>query len=142
MRNALWPDVDRNQLWHRKTSDGWVTLPRAFPLILRIMDILAPNGKPVSSTYLDLWCRTFDDSFVVASKPRDMAFYAGFTGERAQHTWITRVRQLAELGFIRTAEGSTGPPTTSSCSTPTASSSTTSIRARSSRGSPTRSWNA
>ena len=109
MRNALWPEVQQEALWHRKTSDGWVTLPRAFPLILRIMDTLAPKGKPVSATYLELWCRTYDDSFVVASRPREMAFYAGFTGERAQHTWMVRVRELVSLGFVRIAEGTTGP---------------------------------
>ena len=109
MRTKLWPDVSGEDLWHRKTSDGWVTLPRAFPIILRIMDVLADKGKPVSPTYLDLWCRTYDDSFVVASKPQEMAFYAGFTGQRAQHTWTGRVRQLAELGFIRLANGATGP---------------------------------
>ena len=109
MRATLWPDVCDEDLWHRKTSHGWVTLPRAFPIILRIMDVLADKGKPVSPTYLDLWCRTYDDSFVVASKPQEMAFYAGFTGQRAQHTWMARVRQLAELGFIRLANGATGP---------------------------------
>ena len=109
MRATLWPDVCNEHLWDRKTSDGWLTLPRAFPIILRIMDVLADKGKPVSATYLDLWCRTYDNSFVVASKPQEMAFYAGFTGQRAQHTWTVRVRQLADLGFIRLAKGATGP---------------------------------
>lgn len=108
LRKTLWPDVPDEDLWHRKTSNGWLTLPRAFPIILRIMDVLADKGKPVSLTYLDLWCRTFDNSFVV-SKPQEMAFYAGFTGQRAQHTWTERVRQLAELGFIRLEKGATGP---------------------------------
>ena len=71
--------------------------------------MLSPKGKPVSATYLDLWCRTYDDSFVVASKPREMAYFAGFTGERAQHTWATRIRQLQELGFIEFEPGASGP---------------------------------
>lgn len=50
-------------------------------LLLRIMDMLAPNGKPVSATHFDLWCRTYDDSFVIVSKAREMAYFAGFTGE-------------------------------------------------------------
>lgn len=109
MRNSLWPETSDDELWHRKTSDGWLTVPRAFPLVLRIMDMLADKGKPVSATYLDLWCRTYDNSFVVASKPREMAYYAGFTGERAQHTWTSRIRKLVELGFIRIAQGASGP---------------------------------
>ena len=109
MRSKLWPEISESELWHRSTSNGWLTLPRAFPLVLRIMDMLADKGKPVSATYLDLWCRTFDNSFVVASKPREMAYYAGFTGERAQHTWTSRIRKLVELGFICIAEGASGP---------------------------------
>lgn len=37
-------------------------------LSLSIMDDLS-KGQPVSSTYLELWCRTFDESFVTLSKP-------------------------------------------------------------------------
>lgn len=109
LRRSLWPKTDDEELWHRNTSDGWVTVPRAMPLLLRMMDMLAPKGKPVSATYLDLWCRTYDDSFVVASKPREMAYFAGFTGERAQHTWTTRIRLLQELGFIEFKPGANGP---------------------------------
>src|SRR5262249_9405805 len=89
-------------------SDGWLSIPRAMPLLLRVMDNLS-KGKPVSSTYLDLWCRTYDDSFVVANKSREMAFFSGFTGERAERTWANRMRILADLGFIEIAEGPNGP---------------------------------
>lgn len=109
LRKTLWPDLAETELWHRKTSVGWLTVPRALPLVLRILDMLADKGKPVSSTYLDLWCRTYDNSFLIASNPREMAYYAGFTGERAQHTWISRIRKLAELEFIRIEEGTSGP---------------------------------
>jgi len=109
LRQKLWPDVSDDDLWHRKTSNGWVTVPRAMPIILRVMDMLAPKGKPVSATYLDLWCRTFDNSFVTVSKPREMAYFAGFTGERAHHTWVSRIRQLQELGFIEYKKGVSGP---------------------------------
>lgn len=109
LRQRLWPDVSDDDLWDRKTSRGWLSVPRTMPIILRTMDMLAPKGKPVSATYLDLWCRTYDDSFVTVSKPREMAYFAGFTGERAHHTWVSRVRQLQELGFIRYKGGASGP---------------------------------
>lgn len=109
LRQKLWPDVHDDDLWHRKTSQGWLTVPRAMPIILRTMDMLAPKGKPVSATYLDLWCRTFDDSFVIVAKPREMAYFAGFTGERAHHTWVSRIRQLQDLGFIEYKGGTSGP---------------------------------
>lgn len=108
LRDSLWPNLAAQELWHHDRSDGWLNVPRALPIVLRIMDMLADKGKPVSATYLDLWCRTFNNSFVIASHPREMAYFSGFTGERAEHTWRTRIRKLVDLGFIRTAEGATG----------------------------------
>ena len=60
------------------------------PLILSLMDDVS-KGQPISSTYLELWCRTFDESFVTLSKPREMAFHAGFDGRRAERTWRSRL---------------------------------------------------
>jgi hypothetical protein len=108
MRNNLWPELKEDQLWSWEKSEGWLNIPRALPLLLRIMD-LQSKGKPVSATYLDLWCRTFDDSFVIASKPREMAFYSGFSGERAERTWAARMRLLEQLGFIDIKPGPNGP---------------------------------
>ena len=109
LRKKLWPNVCDQELWFRKASKGWLTVPRTMPLILRIMDMLAPKGKPVSATYFDLWCRTYDDSFVTVSMPRQMAYFAGFTGERAHYTWASRIRELGELGFIEYKGGASGP---------------------------------
>jgi hypothetical protein len=108
LRDSLWPNLDQDKLWVYTKSDGWLNIPRAFPLILQIMDRLS-KGKPVSATYLDLWCRTYNDSFVVASKPREMAFFSGFSGERAERTWASRIRILADLGFVDIKDGPNGP---------------------------------
>jgi hypothetical protein len=108
LRKSLWPNLDEKTLWDWQTSDGWLNVPRPMPLLLQIMDRMS-NGKPVSATYLDLWFRTFNDSFVVASSHRQMAFYSGFTGERAEHTWASRIRILADLGFIDVKSGPNGP---------------------------------
>lgn len=107
MRSSLWPNLDESRLWMREKSVGWLSVPRAMPLLLQIMDSLS-KGKPVSSTYLDLWCRTYDDSFVIANKDREMAYFSGFTGERAVRTWATRMRILKDLGFIDIKEGPNG----------------------------------
>ena len=107
LRESLWPNVSKESLWDRAISDGWLSIPRALPILNQIMDNLS-KGKPVSSTYLDLWCRTFDDSFVIANKSREMAFFSGFNGERAERTWASRVRTLEELGFIMVEEGPNG----------------------------------
>jgi hypothetical protein len=108
LRASLWPGLDDKRLWSYQTSVGWLNVPRAMPLILRIMDNMS-KGKPLSSTYFDLWCRTFNDSFVVANKPREMAFYAGFSGERAERTWASRIAILQKLGFIEIKPGASGP---------------------------------
>lgn len=107
MRASIWSDLDESQLWMREKSDGWLSVPRAMPLMMQIMDSLS-KGKPVSSTYLDLWCRTYDDSFIIANKDREMAFFSGFTGERAVRTWATRMRILEDLGFIDIKAGPNG----------------------------------
>ena len=99
VRETIWPNVDEETLWHWKRSTGFVNIPRAMPLILRIMDELSP-GKPLSSTYLELWCRTMDDSYVQVKNLDEMAFYAGFSGQRKVHTWKARITLLSDLGFI------------------------------------------
>jgi len=108
LRTRLWPTVTEGQLWRRKFHDGYTTLPRTMPLILSIMDDLA-NGQPVGMTYLELWSRAFDESFVTLSKPREMAFHSGFVGQRAERIWRSRMRILAELGFIDLQPGPSGP---------------------------------
>jgi hypothetical protein len=104
----LWPEIGPDWVWSRHTHDGFTTLPKGMPLMLNIMDDMA-KGQPVSSTYLDLWCRTFDEGFVTLSKPREMAFHAGFDGQRAERTWKQRLQILADLFFINLKEGPSGP---------------------------------
>ena len=108
MRDTLWPELDEARLWSRERSDGWLSVPRPMPLLMKIMDSLS-KGKPVSSTYLDLWCRTYDDSFIIANKDREMAYFSGFSGERAVRTWTMRMRTLKDLGFIDIKSGPNGP---------------------------------
>lgn len=107
LRRSMWPELDDENIWERSKSDGWLSIPRAMPLIMQIMDSFS-KGKPISSTYLDIWCRSYDDSFVIANKSREMAFYAGFTGERAERTWASRIDILQTLGFIDVKEGPNG----------------------------------
>ena len=108
LRAQLWPDLKLTDLWNRKVSQGFTTIPRTMPLILMAMDEMSKN-QPVSSTYLDLWCRAFDECIVTLNKPLEMAFYAGFSGQRAQQTWKARIEILVELGFIKVQPGPSGP---------------------------------
>jgi hypothetical protein len=108
LRGRLWPTLNDDFIWQRKKHDGFTTIPRTMPLIMSIMDDLS-EGQPVSTTYLELWCRAFDECFVTLSKAREMAFHAGFTGQRGERTWRSRMKILAEVGFIDIKEGPSGP---------------------------------
>jgi hypothetical protein len=108
LRMKLFPEVGPEWLWSRHLHDGFTTLPRCMPIIMSIMDDLA-KGQPVSMTYLELWCRSFDEIFVVLSKPQNTAFHAGFTGQRAERTWRARLKLLADLNFIILKDGPSGP---------------------------------
>lgn len=58
--------------------------------------------------YLELWGRAFDEGFVTLSKPREIAFHAGFDGQRGERTWRAKMKLLAQLGFIETQSGPSG----------------------------------
>lgn len=108
LRARLWPGLHDGFIWQRLKHDGFVTMPRTMPLILSIMDDLS-QGQPVSSTYLELWARSYDEAVVTLAKSREMAFHAGFTGQRGERTWRGRMRILQDLGFIDIKEGASGP---------------------------------
>lgn len=109
LRAHKFPDVDfKKQLWHRKRNDGFTTIPRTMPLIVNIIDDLS-KGAPAGMTYFELWGRSFDEMFVSLSKSKELAFNAGFTGQRAERTWAEKIRKLDELGFIKIKDGQAGP---------------------------------
>jgi len=108
LRTKLWPNVGQEWLWSRHTHHGFTTLPRCMPLIMGIMDDMA-KGQPVSMTYLELWCRSYDENFVVLSKPSSAAFGSGFSGQRAERTWRSRLNILSSLRFIDLKGGPSGP---------------------------------
>lgn len=107
LRGKLWPEIRAGQIWSRKERQGFTTIPRALPLVLAIIDKLA-IGQPVSATYFELWGRAFDEGFVTLNRDEEMAFHAGFSGQRARGTWLGRIKRLAELGFISVKPGAFG----------------------------------
>lgn len=106
LKRTAWPDIDSKEIWDRRRHAGFTTIPKTLPIIFCIMDSLS-KGKPLSSTYLALWCRTWDDSFITINDPQKLAVEAGFSGNRAITTLKSRLKLLEELGFIesKTIEG-------------------------------------
>jgi hypothetical protein len=107
-RERLWPGVDNSRLWFRRDRDGFVTVPRIMPLIMNIMDDLSGKGFPIGQTYFEMWCRLYDEQFLTLNRPEEMAFHAGFFGQRAVRTWKDRVRRIRDLGFIDVKDGPLG----------------------------------
>ncbi len=106
-RGKLWPAVTDDMLWSMD-NEGWAALPRLMPLMMNIMDDLSDKGFPVSRTYLELWARLREEQFLTLNRPDEMAFHAGFDGQRALRTWKDRVQRLADLGFIGLMPGPLG----------------------------------
>ncbi len=106
-RAKLWPDLDSHQLWHMD-NEGWAAVPRLMPLMMSIMDDLSGKGFPVSRPYLEMWARLREEGFLTLNRPEEMAFHAGFEGQRALRTWKDRVQRLADLGLIGLKPGPLG----------------------------------
>ena len=107
LRDQLWPNLKDYELWQRTKEVGFTTIPRTMPLLLQIMDDMS-NGKPVSGCYLALWGRVWDECMVTITNPRELAFESGYTGQRAEYTWVRRMRTLLELKFIDSRPGPSG----------------------------------
>jgi hypothetical protein len=115
MRAHLWPDLDEKRLWLRtdKTRKGFTTMPRTMALIINLIDDISKqvtNGKavPAGITYLVLWCRVFDESFVKIENEAVAALEAGYAGERNVTTWRQHLTVLRDLGFIDCKGGPAG----------------------------------
>lgn len=108
LRAKLWPDLSPHDLWHRNVYDGFTSVPRTMPLIMNIIDDLAPGSKHTSMTYFALWGQAFDEMYVSLQNADELAFHSGYTGQRAVRSWKERMKVLADLGFIRIASGTAG----------------------------------
>ena len=108
VRAKLWPSISDAMLWGGDDAQGFSMVPRVMPLMMTIMDDLSGKGFPVGQTYLELWCRLREERFLTLNRPEEMAFHAGFSGQRAVRTWKDRVKRLADLGFIELQPGPLG----------------------------------
>lgn len=108
VRTTLWPDVTDEMLWGGKVAHGFAMVPRVLPLMMSIMDDLSGKGFPVGQTYFEMWSRLMEERFLSLNRPDEMAFHAGFAGQRAVRTWKDRVKRLRDLGFIDVKAGPLG----------------------------------
>lgn len=101
LRDQLWPGA-ANLIWNRTTDDGWCTVPRTLPLIMTLINEVAPKAKgDPSRVYCELWSRVFDEGVIEMEDEADHAYAAGFVTTRGVRTWRERMDVLVDLGFIR-----------------------------------------
>lgn len=94
-------------IWHRKTNDGFTTIPRTLPIVMQAIDAQS-KGQPAGHTLFCLWARSPDHPVITIENPATFASEAGFVGERAVDTWRKRMKRLRELWFIQTKAGPSG----------------------------------
>lgn len=103
------PSITKQMLWNRKRHDGFATVPRTMPLVMKIINDKSENGQPAGHTLFCLWMRAMDHPYLVIDKPKIYALETGLIGERAESTWRKRMDTLRKLGFIAAKEGAGGP---------------------------------
>ncbi|WP_211416645.1 hypothetical protein [Agrobacterium tumefaciens] len=101
------PNYSPAFLWHRKTNDGFITIPRTLPIAMQVIDVQS-KGTPAGHTLFCLWARSPDNPVITIENPATFAAEAGFIGERAVDTWRKRMKRLRELWFIQTKKGASG----------------------------------
>lgn len=112
-RNKIWPILAQGNpakervLWEFKGKGGFVNIPKAMPLVFKIMGSLS-SGSSITATYLALWCRDYGTGYFEIGDLDSLALEAGFTGTRATGTLNGRIKILNELGFIRAKKTSNG----------------------------------
>jgi hypothetical protein len=107
LMDVLFPDTPDCWKWHRKTNDGFITIPRTLPIVMQAVDAVS-KGQPVGHVLFCLWARSPDHPVIKIEHPATFAGEAGFIGERAVDTWRRRMKRLRELKCISTKPGPSG----------------------------------
>lgn len=102
LRDTYFPDA-AERLWDRSKHDGYATVPKTMPMVMRALDELS-KGKPLGQTYFALFCSTWDNGFVRLARSPDLHYASGFTGPRGVRGWQERMKLLEEFGFVELQE--------------------------------------
>lgn len=98
LRDTYFADA-ADRLWDRNKHDGYATVPKTMPMVMRALDELS-KGKPLGQTYFALFCATWDNGFVRLARSPDLPYASGFTGPRGVRGWQERMKLLEGLGFV------------------------------------------
>ena len=99
LRDSFWPDASE-RIWLQKSYGGFVAVPKTMPYVCRILDEMSKD-HPLGETYQALWSFTWgNNAFLRVNKPDEVAFAAGFSGQRGRRTLFDRIKRLEALSFI------------------------------------------
>lgn len=88
--------------WNMVRGSGWFAAPKLLPVVLAILDELAPKGIKLGSTYLALLSLTWEGVPITTIKDEsEAAMLAGFAGKNRKYAFRQRMVLLEELGMIR-----------------------------------------
>lgn len=114
IRSATWPAVGPDKLWILDGKrGGFAQVPRTLSLLMNIIGhaVKKKTGKTssASNTYLVLWLHSQGEGIARIESEEEVAFEAGYGGERSKSTFRAHMKVLEDLGFIAHSGGARGP---------------------------------
>lgn len=116
IRKVHWPDANEEDLWvlsKEKKRNGFAQVPRTLSMVANIANDLAKRKQeksvPVGKTYFVLWLHQFGEGLVRIHSEAQIAYEAGYGGQRNVSTFRQHMEILKDLGFIDFRKGVKGP---------------------------------
>lgn len=116
LRKVHWADVKDEDIWllsNEHKRFGFAQVPRTLSLVINIINEIAKKkyGKavPAGKTYFALWLHHYGEGLVRVASEAQIAYEAGYGGQRNVSTFRQHMAVLKEIGFIDFRKGVKGP---------------------------------
>nr|WP_297353531.1 hypothetical protein [uncultured Caldimonas sp.] len=116
LRKVHWADVKDEDIWllsNEHKRFGFAQVPRTLSLVINIINDIAKKkyGKaiPAGKTYFALWLHHYGEGLVRIASEAQIAYEAGYGGQRNVSTFRQHMEVLKEIGFIDFRKGVKGP---------------------------------
>ena len=116
LRKVHWPDVKNEDIWllsNENKRSGFAQVPRTLSMVINIINDIAKRkyGKamPAGKTYFALWLHHWGEGLVRIASEQQIAYEAGYGGQRNVSTFRQHMEVLKEIGFIDFRKGVKGP---------------------------------
>jgi hypothetical protein len=116
LRKVHWADVKDEDIWllsNEHKRFGFAQVPRTLSLVINIINDIAKKkyGKaiPAGKTYFALWLHHYGEGLVRIASEAQIAYEAGYGGQRNVSTFRQHMEVLKQIGFIDFRKGVKGP---------------------------------